>query len=115
MSLISVPVRLTAHTPQQKIVNYYTNNRTTPNDDGNPPIQIGKRWTTRLVVDHFFHTRIEERVAEIGPAAANFIGTWQKTVSTVIAELTASGEISKYDVIADNWNKNGPPKEVQMQ
>jgi len=114
MSSVSIPVLLTVGTPQQKIVNFYTNNRTEPNEDG-PPVQIGKRWNTRLVVDHLFHDEIEKEVNELKPKPEDWIGVWQSTVTTIKNRLEAEGKLPEYQAIADQWNKVGPPKEIQMR
>ena len=57
MGSVRIQVQLTAGTPQQKIINFYTNN--------SPPVQIGKRWYDRLVIDHLFHDEIEKEVNKL--------------------------------------------------
>jgi len=68
-----------------------------------------------LVVDHFFHDEVAAMVAKIGPTTADFIGTWQSSVSRVMDRLEGEKKLSEYTLVADNWNKHGPPKEIQMR
>ena len=68
-----------------------------------------------MVVDHLFHDEVEARVVKLAPSSANWIGTWQESVSAVLGRLADEGKLAEYSLIAENWNKNGPPKEVQVR
>lgn len=105
---------LTTHTPLQKIVNFYVNNRTESTDDP-PPVQIGKRWNTRLVVDHFFHEEIERAVAKVGPSSSEWIGAWQTALTSVVDRLEQEKKLTDYQMMAEKWNTTGPPEDIKKR
>jgi len=97
------------------ITTYYTNHYTIPKVSGDPPIQVGKRWTTRLVVDHFHHDEIEKRVAQFGPLTPHErMPKWAAALSDIVHDL-GEKERNRYTLLAETWNANGPPEEIQKK
>ena len=76
---------------------------------------MGKRWNARLVIDHLFHDKIEALLKEAGPMNPHArIGKWQSTLSELIGGLSKE-ELAKYEIMAEKWRSEGPPKEIQMR
>jgi hypothetical protein len=68
-----------------------------------------------LVAAHFFHDKVEEAVNKLGPLDPHKrIAKWAVALSEVIKDL-APEELAKFRVLADKWNKEGPPKDVRRK
>jgi len=74
-----------------------------------------KKWTSRLVVDHLFHSEIEDIVNSSGITNPHDrIAKWSKALTEKFNSFTDK-EKSKYAVIAEQWTKEGPPAEVKCR
>lgn len=99
----------------QQIVNFYNNHRSVPKEEDPVPIKTTKHWTGRLVVAHKFHDEIENTVAACGitdPHAR--IAKWATTLSDKYNSLSEE-EQNQCSILAERWNKEGPPAEVKRQ
>ena len=115
ISLLGVVTLLTARTSEQQIANFYSNHRSVPKEDEGPPVQVGKPWSARLVVNYLLRDEIEKRVDALGQFDPHVrITKWVSTVSQMMAELSPE-ELKKYQVLAEEWRKLGPPKELQRK
>ena len=86
-----------------------------PKEEEAPQIKFGKQWTGRLVFDHQCHDKIEEAVAASGITDPHLrIAAWSKTVTDKYNNLPTE-EKAQYVVIAEQWNKEGPPLELKRQ
>lgn len=101
--------------PLQQIINFYTNHRFAPKADDDPPVKAGKNWTSRLVIDHLFHTDIEKAVEKHGEMPPNQrIAIWASELSNLIGGLSEE-DMAKYSVMAKKWNAEGPPENIQRR
>jgi hypothetical protein len=76
---------------------------------------VGKQWNSRLVINHTFHDKIEEMVNQLGPLdPRERITQWAIALSEVCKSLD-DAEVARYGVIAEKWNKEGPPKDIQRK
>ena len=99
---------------QQQIKWFYTNHRTVQKEEEGPPVAVGKAWTTWLVAAHFHKKEIDETLEkEFGDLAPNQrIAKWANILTGIMSELD-SVTLNRYSVLAENWKKEGPPREIQ--
>ena len=104
---------LATYFPQQ-IVNFYVNHRSIGRREVPPPVQVGKQWKARWVVDYLYHKQIEERMKQHDSLpSTEKIGQWARELTGVIEGL--SQEMSKHTLTAEKWRNKGPPVELQRK
>jgi len=68
-----------------------------------------------VVAAHFHHDEIEEMVkTHEGLTSNQRITQWALCLTEVVKGL-GDEKIAEYAVLAEQWNKSGPPKEVRMR
>ena len=105
---------LATYIPQQ-IINFYVNHRSIGRQEVPPPVQVGKQWKARWVVDYLFHKELEERMKQYESLpSTEKIGKWARELSDLIDGLSEE-EMAKYTLMAEAWRKQGPPEELQRK
>lgn len=81
--------------------------------DNTKPLKIKQEYTLRDVIKQNKRALIEAQIP-CNPTDKEYIGHYQRAVTTVIRNMTNS-ELEKAEDIVGMWNKQGAPPDVQLK
>lgn len=82
-------------------------------DDVKKPRKIKKVYTVRDVVKQK-HCSLINKEIPYNPQTKEYLGNYQRAVTTVLKEMD-SDERKKLEELAESWNEEGAPREVQFK
>ena len=83
-------------------------------DDGDrKPKKIKQFYTVRDVIKQNYKARIQAEIS-VEPTDKKYIGQYQLAVSTVLGKMTKKDH-KEAEEIADLWNKQGAPPDLQLK
>ena len=77
------------------------------------PKKIKKVYSIRDVVKYHYRSRVEKE-NPLKPSDKDFLGGYQKAV-TAVMEGMSKDELEEANEIAELWNKEGCPSELQLK
>ena len=82
-------------------------------EDDTKPIKIKGAYTARDVIKQKYCLLINGKIP-FNPQTQEYLGCYQHAVTTVLGRLDGS-EHQKLEELAQSWNKQGAPHEVQVK
>lgn len=82
-------------------------------EDNPKPTKIKQMYTVRDVVKQQYRSLVDEEIPFI-PQTREYLGRYQRAVTTVL-ERMEGGERRKLEELAQSWNEQGAPREVQIK
>ncbi|KAG1784526.1 uncharacterized protein HD556DRAFT_1451682 [Suillus plorans] len=101
---------------QKKVYQNWFRNHRGRKQDQKPPINMGRRWTYRWVVDTLRKRELLNKIQDdtgVKPGSMEMIQHYSKYLSALIESLTEE-EIQEAVKTAEEWNSQGVPPEVQI-
>jgi hypothetical protein len=72
-----------------------------------------KRWTLRKVVIELERQAIDARISH-QPGSLEYLAAHPQVVSQIVDELSEE-KVMEYQLLAKQWNSQGPPRDVQLK
>jgi len=72
-----------------------------------------KKWCVRRVVEQVEREKINELIG-VDPRSPEYWGRYTNTVTGLIEKFNPETH-RQYEILAEKWNKTGPPPEVQRR
>lgn len=77
------------------------------------PAKIKQVYTIRDVINQNHSALVKEEIP-YAPTDTSYIGSYQHAVNLVLAKMSSSN-VEEAEAIAEMWNKQGAPLEVQLK